>query len=54
MYKSVLVLASYCTLAACATAQPQTAEKQVCTTEVEESTGSRVEGNKVCRPAEGE
>ena len=54
MYRSSLVLALYGTLAGCATTQAQTAEKQECVTEVEETTGSRVESNTVCQTQQGE
>lgn len=51
MYKLGLVIAFSSVLAGCATAQPQTAQKQVCVTESTEATGSRVETETVCRPA---
>ncbi len=54
MFKRVSVLAFSLVAASCATTTPQTAttaEKQVCSTEQVESTGSRVQTEKVCRPA---
>jgi hypothetical protein len=50
MFKIGLVLAVYGALAACATTQANTAQAQECESEIEESTGSRVEANTVCRP----
>ena len=50
MYRCVLVLASCGAAAACATPQEKVAEKkQVCVTETEEATGTRVESETVCR-----
>lgn len=51
MYKRGLVFAFSSILAGCATAQTETAQKQVCVTETEEATGTRVETETVCRPA---
>lgn len=39
-------------VAGCATTQ-NTAEARECVSDIEESTGSRVESNRVCTPAEG-
>ena len=50
MFKQMLVLVMLSTVSACATT-PQTA-KQECVSQTEESTGSRVEANKVCAPTD--
>ena len=52
MYKRTLLLAFSLAPSACATPQTDTATKQVCTSEPVEATGSRVEADTVCRPAE--
>ena len=52
MYKRVSVLAFSLVAAACTTPQTATAEKQICTNEPVEATGTRVETETVCRPAE--
>jgi hypothetical protein len=52
MYKRTLLLSLCLAASACATPQTEAAEKQVCTTEPVEATGSRVETNTECRPAE--
>lgn len=52
MYRLGLVLAVSVICAGCATSQTAAAKKEVCTTEPVESTGSRVETETVCQPAE--
>lgn len=52
MYKCGLVIAFSGMLAACATSQTETAQEKVCVSEAEEATGSRVQTNNVCRPAQ--
>ena len=54
MKRMGLVLALCGTVAACATTQQTTAENRECVDQIEESTGSRVESNRVCRPAEAD
>ena len=54
MIKRIFVLACCGTMAACATPQARTAESQKCVTEVEESTGSRIETTAVCKPAQAQ
>ena len=52
MYKRFLVLAFPVVAASCATPQTATAVKEVCTTEHVEATGTRLEEQTECRPAE--
>jgi hypothetical protein len=54
MSKRVAVLALSLAVAGCATTTPQTAaaENQVCDDVASESTGSRVQTERVCRPAQ--
>lgn len=54
MYKRSLVLAFSGIVAACATPQTETTQEQVCVTESEEATGSRVQTHTKCIPAEPE
>ena len=54
MFRVGLVVLCF-TVAGCATTEEQrAAQAQECVGEVEESTGSRVETNKVCKPAPGQ
>lgn len=52
MYKQGLVLAFAGIIAGCATPQTETAKEQVCVTQTEEATGSRVQTHTECRPAQ--
>lgn len=52
MYKSVAVVALSVAVLGCATPQTTAAQKVECTTEQVEATGSRVETERVCRPAQ--
>jgi hypothetical protein len=53
MLRFGLVLAVCGAVAGCATTQNTAEAQQECVAEVEESTGSRLETNKVCTPAPG-
>ena len=53
MFKCVAVVALSLAMAGCATtAETAQAEKQVCTDAPVESTGSRVQTERACRPAQ--
>ena len=53
MLRIGLALAFCGAVAGCATTPNDTARAQNCVAEIEETTGSRVESNPVCPPAEG-
>ncbi len=53
MLRFGLVLAVCGAVAGCATTQNTAEAQQECVAEVEESTGSRLETNRICKPGEG-